>query len=192
MKALKEEIRLPVDLLKAHAFALEGHKGQKRIGSGEPYIRHPVRVVYILSMYLEDIDVLTAAILHDLVEDTHTSIQDIYHFFGEEVGDIVGELTSDPHAKKIIGKKLYLSNSMNSMSDKAFTIKLADRLDNVLGLLDSRVDIDFVKWYWKETKFILENLYRTAYEDVHYTDIQIKLLELIRFNLDYIESLRRI
>ena len=190
MNELKRKVDLPIpfSIVKAHAFALERHKGQKRKGTGEPYIHHPERVVYILSLYMEDTDILTAAMLHDIVEDTHATQQDIYSVFGDKIGSLVEELTIDPYASKILGKKMYLSNSVNTMTSDAFTIKLADRLDNVISLIDDRLDIDFVRWYHKETSFIMNNLNRPYF----YDEVQTKLIDLIIFNLDYLEALKRL
>ena len=153
----RKELTIPIDIARAHAFALERHRGQKRKGTKEAYIHHPERVVYILSLYDEDIDILTAAMLHDTIEDTHTNAHDIYTVFGKRIGMLVEELTIDPYVKKILGKKKYLSNRFNEMSDDAFTIKLADRLDNIIGLIDSKISHSFVVWYWKETNYIIDN-----------------------------------
>ena len=183
----REDLTIPINIAKAHAFALERHRGQKRKGTKEAYIHHPERVVYILSLYDEDIDILTAAMLHDTIEDTHTNAHDIYTEFGNRIGELVEELTIDPYAKKILGKKKYLAESMNKMSNDAFTIKLADRLDNVMGLIDSKVSISFVAWYWKETNYIIDNLNRDDYSET-----QDCLLNNIAFNLKYLEVLKEL
>ena len=183
----REDLTIPINIAKAHAFALERHRGQKRRGTKEAYIHQPERVVYILSLYDEDIDLLAAAMLHDLVENTHTNAHDIYTVFGDRIGGLVEELTIDPYAKKILGKKKYLVECMNKMSNDAFTIKLADRLDNVMGLIDSSVSIDFVAWYWKETNYIIDNLNRNSYSKT-----QECLLNTIGFNLKYLEVLKEL
>jgi len=184
---LLKQAEIPASIRRAHAFALERHKGQKRKGTEEPYITHPERVVCILSLLEEDSDLLTAALLHDIVEDTYTTIDEVYEMFGDRIGDLVRELTVDVAEKKLLGKKIYMVNHINSMSSDAFTIKLADRLHNVLGLLDARIKENFVSWYWIETKFILNNL-----ERLEYTDTQLKLLDYMDFVLDYLEIARQI
>ena len=188
MKVLQQSNQeVPFSIKQAHAFALERHKGQYRKFTKEPYIRHPEQVVCILAMFGIEEDLLSAAMLHDIVEDTYTTIQEIYEIFGDRVGELVRELTVDESKKKLLGKKIYMVDHINAMSDDAFTIKLADRLHNVMGLLDSRMKNDFVKWYWVETMFILNNLDRSRYTKVHN-----QLLDLLDFITDYIEITKQI
>lgn len=184
---LLKQTEIPASIRKAHAFAAERHRGQKRKGTKEPYIIHPEIVVYILSLYEEDTDLLTAAMLHDVVEDTYTTIEEVYHVFGDRIGNLVSELTVDIAKKKLLGKKIYMADHINSMSSEAFTIKLADRLHNVLGLSDYRIKEDFVKWYWIETKYMINNLKRRSY-----TKTQEILIDKIEFYLDYLEIARQI
>jgi myo-inositol-1(or 4)-monophosphatase len=180
LQQINQEI--PLSIKQAHAFALERHKGHYRKFTKEPYIRHPEQVVCILAMYDVDEDILAAAMLHDVVEDTYTTIYEIKDTFGETIGDLVEELTSDAKDKKTLSKKIYMSNTMNSMSSDAFTIKLADRLHNVMGLLDPRMSIGFVSWYVIETRYILDNLVRQSY-----TEVQLELLDHLEFMINYIE-----
>ena len=184
MKALERYTLpdIPLSIKEAHAFALERHKGHYRKFTDEPYIRHPEQVVCILALYETDEDVLTAAILHDVIEDTYTTIQEVQYTFGKRVADLVQELSADERAKKTFGKKVYMSNHVNGLSSDAFTIKLADRLHNVMGLLDSRMSVGFVSWYIIETKYILDNLVRDDY-----TDSQNTLLDIIEFMTNYVE-----
>jgi len=184
---LLKNTEIPASIRKAHAFAAERHKGQKRKGTKLPYISHPEIVVYILSLYEDDTELLTAAMLHDVVEDTYTTIEEVYQVFGSRIGDLVSELTVDIAKKKLLGKKIYMADHINSMSSDAFTIKLADRLHNVLGLSDHRIDDSFVKWYWVETKYIINNLERRFY-----TETQKILINRIEFFLDYLEISRQI
>ena len=184
---LLKQNEIPKTIRKAHSFALERHKGQKRKGTGEPYIVHPERVVCILALFIDDPDLLSAAILHDVVEDSYTTIQEVYDIFGYIIGDLVGELTTDVAQKKLLGKKIYMVDHFNSLSNDAFTIKLADRLQNCIGLLDPRVPTGFVKWYWIETKFILKNLEREKFQKTHN-----KLLDILDFIVDYIEIVKQI
>ena len=75
----KKEISRRVDsrfIMKAYNFANENHKGQLR-KSGQPYIIHPVQVAYILSTLGLDDETICAALLHDVVEDTNITIEDI-------------------------------------------------------------------------------------------------------------------
>lgn len=74
---------------KAIAFAVEAHKGQKRKGKDKPYILHPLEVAAIVGTYSNDPEVLAAAVLHDTVEDTGATIEDIRSEFGPRVAYLV-------------------------------------------------------------------------------------------------------
>jgi len=140
------------------AFAAQKHEGQIRKLSRNPYIVHPVNVANILNALNEQDDLVKAAYLHDTLEDTDTTFEELTEKFGEKIASLVKELTSDRSAVKEVGKAQYLTEKMNDMSMDALTIKLADRLDNVSNLNDT--DIEFARKYLKETEFILAHLKR--------------------------------
>ena len=79
-------------LIKAFEFAKEAHKEQKR-ESGAPYIIHPIEVAILVSEYKLDVNSVIAALLHDTVEDTNTTIDDIKNNFGQEIAYLVDGLT---------------------------------------------------------------------------------------------------
>jgi (p)ppGpp synthase/HD superfamily hydrolase len=139
-------------------FMKNKHAGQIRKLSKDPYIVHPIKVAEILKTMNENDDLIKAAYLHDTIEDTNTTLEEISEKFGLKVANLVKELTSDRAAIKEVGKAQYLTKKMNDMSMNALTIKLADRLDNVSDLNAS--DLEFARKYLKETQFILENLKR--------------------------------
>ncbi len=149
---------------KAMRFATERHKNQTRKFSHKLYITHPREVAMILLSVLDDADqeLIAAAVLHDVVEDTYTNqgegFTTIRSLFGDKVSGLVRELTTDKIDKDLVGKKQYLTDKMNNMSSDALLIKLADRYHNVESLLDEETDVDFIKWYWKETVYIIDNL----------------------------------
>jgi len=153
-----------IDLIKrAHKFAELAHKDQSREFTEEPYITHPeetAKLLWEVTNGKASDEEYMAAILHDVVEDTSITLQVIGQNFGEEVMSLVKELTTDEKFKKENNKKSYLYESMNTMSEKALNIKLCAILSNVLGLLDERVPIDFIKWCYKDTAFILNNIDR--------------------------------
>src|SRR5450756_2264430 len=80
-------------LEKAYDFALESHKDQLR-KSGEHFIEHPVAVATVLAGLELDADTLSAALLHDVVEDTPLTLADIRVEFGEEIADIIDGVTN--------------------------------------------------------------------------------------------------
>ena len=100
--------------------------------NSEPAFSHPIRVLESIKQYEpDDIALQLVAVLHDIVEDTDKTEEDIKELFGDEVSDLVMELTSDKDECYRVGKAKYLSDKMNKMSDRALLTKLCDRLDNV-------------------------------------------------------------
>jgi len=122
-------------IVKAIQFAATKHKGQERKVSGLPYITHPLIVMYLLQKYknskrLEEL--MTAAILHDTLEDTDTNFIEIAKEFTPMVAGLVLELTSDSNEIARVGKNEYLKIKMVGMSSYALVLKLVDRLANIL------------------------------------------------------------
>lgn len=131
-------------LERAFEFAKKAHYRQYR-QSGEPYIIHPIEVAIELAVWGEDIISLTAALLHDVVEDTGTSIEEIREEFGTEVAAVVDGVSK---FKKIAGKdflelqaesfrKMLLAGTKDL---RVLLVKLADRLHNMRTLGSMRRD----------------------------------------------------
>jgi (p)ppGpp synthase/HD superfamily hydrolase len=121
-------------ILKAIKFATEKHEGQIRKGSGEPYIVHPIMVSYILAQYKQSKNIeelVCAALLHDTLEDTDTTFDEIVNEFTPLVASLVMELTSDENLIKQIGKNEYLKIKLCGISNYGLILKLADRLGNI-------------------------------------------------------------
>ena len=125
---------------KAYRFALEHHRGQKR-KSGEPYINHPVEVAIILAQNLRsDVDTLCAGLLHDTVEDTDASLDELAELFGPQVAELVDGVTK---LTNISVKSLSESQALNlrkmflamAKDIRVIIIKLADRLHNMRTLM---------------------------------------------------------
>ena len=129
----------------AYAFALKHHEGQER-KSGEAYIIHPVSVAYILSEYKTDPTTLMAGLLHDCIEDTSASYDDIEKRFGEEVALVTEGVTklgqykfkgiSDAEEEKqLVQAKNYQKMLLAMAKDiRVIIVKLADRLHNMRTL----------------------------------------------------------
>lgn len=132
-QVLKEDV--PHDMtLKALLFAIERHEGQTRRGTNLPYITHPIAVSYLVAQFKRSKhlpELVAAAILHDVLEDTPTTFIELAERFTPLVASLVLELTSDQDEIDRIGKVEYLKAKMAGMSSYALTIKLADRLHNV-------------------------------------------------------------
>ena len=142
---LLERINTPL-VKKGLDFAINAHKGQKR-KSGEDYVIHPILVASITTFFSEDENVIVAALLHDVVEDTHYTIEDIKQNFNKEVALLVEGLTK---IVEIRDKSLIPSNVDEKLTKSALTfrkmltasikdvrvlvVKLCDRVHNMLTL----------------------------------------------------------
>jgi len=127
------------DIIKAINFSFIKHKNQKRRGTGMEYVVHPIIVNEFVQYYFgkvltyDEIKILKiCSLLHDTLEDTNTSYNEIKTIFGDEVAKITLELTSNEELLKKKGKNEYLKNKMINMSSSALSIKLLDRLSNIL------------------------------------------------------------
>lgn len=123
-------------LVSACHFASVKHVNQRRKNkSKDPYINHPIEVMNILVKHgVVDVDTLCAAVLHDTVEDTGTTLEELESTFGEEVTKIVMECTDDKSLGKIDRKKLQIEHA-HHISDKGKLVKLADKLSNIGNLV---------------------------------------------------------
>lgn len=141
---------------RALQFATKAHTGQARAG-GEPYIKHPMRVADSIRKYKQshNIDALiSAALLHDTIEDTGTTHEALHDLFGGLVASLVKELTSDKEQIAKMGKSNYLAHKMATMSSYALVIKLADRLDNVRDIVTAKTP-EWRAKYKAQTEHIL-------------------------------------
>lgn len=127
----------------AYAFAAEAHKNQKR-KSGEPYIIHPIAVARIVAEEFElGANPVIAAFLHDVVEDTPCTIDDVRQRFGDDVAFLVGVVTKKKKDKYDLSKQV--DNFRQILASvqfdvRAILIKLADRLHNMRTLDSMRPD----------------------------------------------------
>ncbi len=124
-------------ILRAYEYAKEKHGSVKR-ASGEDYINHPIRVAKFIAEWGFGSDIVIAALLHDVVEDCDTSIEEIEELFGNGVSSMVNTVTKiDKHIKECEGLTKEEIHALSDaklqqyMSDKALYIKIADRLDNL-------------------------------------------------------------
>ena len=123
---------------KAYEFADILHKGQYR-QSGEPYITHPLNVALILAKMNADTDTLCAALLHDTLEDTSATKDDIKYFFNSEVANLVDGVTKISKMNFSSKKEQNLANTRKIITGitndvRIIIIKLADRLHNMRTL----------------------------------------------------------
>ncbi len=133
---LKDNEKLKVELWKAYEFGLKRHEGQKRL-SGEPYFEaHCVEVAKILASWNMDITTIISGMLHDTVEDTHTTIEEIKNEFGDNVAELVDGVSKLSGIHFTTRKAQQAGNFMKMLISVAndlrvIIIKFADRLHNM-------------------------------------------------------------
>lgn len=163
MKSFKQYIEhttLNENALKALRWATKAHASQKR-RSGEPYIVHPKEVARFVKQFKSSHNLnalISAAYLHDTIEDTDTTYEDLVKQFGGLIADMVKELTSDKKALEKLGKGEYIAQKMAKMSSWALVVKLADRLANVQDI--DKQTPEQQKKYANQTKLALDRLKR--------------------------------
>jgi guanosine-3',5'-bis(diphosphate) 3'-pyrophosphohydrolase len=126
-------------LVAAIAFAADKHRNQRRKDhEASPYINHPIALADVLANEagIEDERVLVAAMLHDTVEDTETTEQELLRVFGKDVSDIVMEVTDDKSLPKAERKRLQIERAAH-ISRRAKLVKLADKICNLRDIAKS-------------------------------------------------------
>jgi GTP diphosphokinase / guanosine-3',5'-bis(diphosphate) 3'-diphosphatase len=147
--------RLAAALLTASTFAARKHRDQRRKDAeASPYINHPIEVAEILARIggVDDVVVLQAALLHDTVEDTQTSPDELEREFGSAVRKLVEEVTDDKSLPKLERKRLQIEHAPQ-LSPRAKLIKLADKICNVRDVMhsppkdwDERRRVEYFDW----------------------------------------------
>ena len=142
-------------LLRAVEFAANKHRDQRRKDvDASPYINHPIKVSSLIANIgrVFDIDVLMAAILHDTIEDTCTTKDELENTFGKEIARIVLEVTDDKNLPKMKRKALQIEHAPH-MSEKAKIVKIADKCSNIEDVCNSppsdwslKRRLDYLNW----------------------------------------------
>ena len=179
-KGYKEQNEL---LNKAIIYAVEKHAGQLRKGTQIPYIVHPMEVLALLNEMRADMTVIIAGVLHDTVEDTSATIDDIIREFGEDVAELVGNHTEDK-SKTWFQRK---SQGLRELAEGSFDLKclvLADKLSNVRNMHRDymiegdeywdRFNAPFEKqaWYYNSAVKALEELKDNENTAVRYNEFK--------------------
>ena len=132
----EKELKL---ILKTLNFAAQKHKDQRRKdAAASPYINHPIGLANILCNegYVTEIEVICAALLHDTIEDTQTTAEELDVEFGPSIREIVMEVTDDKSIPKSQRKRLQIEHAAH-ISDKAKLVKLADKISNLRDVAHS-------------------------------------------------------
>ena len=126
-------------VIKAAYFAAEKHKTQRRKDTEKtPYINHPLALANVLAVEcgVDDVEVICGALLHDTIEDTDTTEEELLEAFGEQITRIVLEVTDDKTLDWVARKEAQVSHAPHT-SDQAKLIKLADKISNLRDLVAS-------------------------------------------------------
>jgi len=140
---------------KALEFAIEAHGriNHVRKYTGEPYIDHPIEVMKIVDSVPHTDEMLAAALLHDTIEDTPVTREDIIREFGSEVAVLVMELTDQCHEGNRATRKAAEALRLGTISPEAQTVKLADFISNTRSIV--QYDPGFAKVYLHEKSQVL-------------------------------------
>jgi guanosine-3',5'-bis(diphosphate) 3'-pyrophosphohydrolase len=156
-------------LLEAIAFAAEKHRHQRRKDAeSSPYINHPIALASLLKREgVDDVAVLCAALLHDTIEDTNTTADELRVLFGEVVTSVVLEVTDDKSLDKAERKRLQVLHA-HALSDRAKLVKLADKICNVYDMVaapPASWTLDRKREYLQWAKEVVDGL-RGAHPDL--------------------------
>ncbi len=125
--------------IQAVDFAAARHRNQRRKDEeASPYINHPIALTRVLKVEagVADLDVLSAALLHDTIADTETTRGELAQEFGPRIAGIVAEVTDDKDLPKVERKRLQVEHAAH-ISHEAKLVKLADKICNLRDMLDS-------------------------------------------------------
>lgn len=144
-------------------FAADKHRGQSRKDENNtPYINHPIALANLLTNHagISDVNVIVAAILHDTVEDTDATVDDIEELFGRTVRDIVIEVTDDKSLPSQERKRLQIEHA-GKLSHAARLVKLADKISNLQDIIASppvRWSLERKREYFDWAKAVIDQL----------------------------------
>ena len=150
-------------LLKALAFAAHKHRDQRRKDAqASPYINHPIALADVLVSEggVTDIEVLCAALLHDTVEDTATTHQELANAFGSRIARMVAEVTDDKSLPPQERKRLQVEHAPK-LSREAKLLKLADKICNLRDIVErppAKWDLQRRREYFEWAERVVEGL----------------------------------
>ena len=122
-------------IYKAINFACQKHKNQVRKSNGIPFVSHLMEITYILTKYNCSENVIAAGILHDVLEDTPTTEQELLENFGPEITELVNS-NSEDKSKSWKERKQHTINQIAYLSPEKMQLLCADKISNVTSLID--------------------------------------------------------
>ena len=150
-------------IVRALEFAAHKHRDQRRKDAqASPYINHPIALANVLvhEGKVEDPAVLSAALLHDTVEDTETTPAELREVFGEKIAGIVLEVTDDKNLLKAERKRLQIEHAAH-LTREAKLVKLADKICNVRDVANhppAKWDLTRRREYFEWAKAVVDQL----------------------------------
>src|SRR5437660_8510109 len=150
-------------ILAAAQFAAEKHSSQRRKGlAGEPYINHLIEVAELIasSSPILDANLVMAGLLHDTIEDTGVTAEELERRFGADVTSLVLEVTDDKSLPKEKRKALQVQNAPKK-SVRAQVLKLADKISNLRSILErppADWDLERKRQYFEWAKQVVDGL----------------------------------
>jgi GTP diphosphokinase / guanosine-3',5'-bis(diphosphate) 3'-diphosphatase len=150
-------------LFRALAFAAHKHRDQRRKDAeASPYINHPIALAEVLAGEggVADAEVLAAALLHDTIEDTATTADELRAEFGERIAAMVEEVTDDQSLPKADRKRLQIEHAA-VLSPGAKLVKLADKICNLRDVADrppAKWDLQRRQEYFEWAKRVIDGL----------------------------------
>ena len=132
MNQMLSDSRLPL-YEKAVVFAAIAHQGARRKGSRIPYLSHPIEAAAIVSELTDDEELIAAAVLHDVVEDTPVTLEEVEQYFGERIAAYVGYETEDKR-RDLPAEQEMLTFLRDKADRNARILALADKLSNLRAI----------------------------------------------------------
>ncbi|MBR1844963.1 MAG: HD domain-containing protein [Lachnospiraceae bacterium] len=122
-------------------FAITAHSGVERRGKGYPYIVHPMEAVAIVATVTNDQELLAAAALHDVVEDTNYTVEDIRKNFGDRVADLVAHesdliVEGKSESESWVERKQYAIDRLKGLTYEEKLVSIGDKLSNARAMLN--------------------------------------------------------
>ncbi len=189
-----------IDLIgKAYDYGFKKHDGQKR-ASGEPYFSHPVEVAAFIAELKMDVSSICTALLHDTVEDTDTTLEDVKELFGEEIARLTDGMTKLSKIKFQSAQEKQAENFRKlvlAMSEdiRVLIVKLADRLHNMrtLGFLSKpekqkRIALETIEIYTPLAERIGIHKIKKELEDMAFEVLNHEARESIMTRLKYLRA----